>query len=87
MNASLDVRWSDAHWDVNASVFGSEIRDPLAAQPIGTDQFEIVNAPGPTARGGAEALIGRISGPLHALASWSYLDVSECRARSARDVP
>ena len=88
VNASLDVKWSDASWDVNASVFGSEIRDPLEAQPIGTDQFEIVNAPGPRRAAGAEALIGYVSGPLHALASWSYLDVSESVVPGARrDVP
>ena len=62
---------------MNASVFASKIRDPLAAEPVGVDRFELFNAPGPQRAAGAEALIGYISGPLHLLASWSYLDVTE----------
>ncbi|HZF26695.1 MAG TPA: TonB-dependent receptor [Steroidobacteraceae bacterium] len=77
LSASLDIKWTDGGWDVNASVFASKIRDQLAAEPVGPDQFELINAPGPQRAAGAEALIGYISGPLHLLASWSYLDVTE----------
>ncbi|MBV8145498.1 MAG: TonB-dependent receptor [Gammaproteobacteria bacterium] len=75
--ASLDAKWSAHGWDINASVFTSEIRDPLTALPAAADKLEIVNGPGPRRAPGAEALIGYVAGPLHAIASWSYLHATE----------
>lgn len=86
--ASVDAKWSDEGWDINASVFTSEIRGALTAIPVAGNQFEIVNAPGPRRAPGAEALIGYVSGPLHAIASWSYLNVTEEETPGERqDVP
>ena len=75
--ASLDAKWSHEGWDVNASVFTSEIKDALTALPVAGNQLEVVNAPGPRRAPGAEALVGYVIGSLHAIASWSYLDVTE----------
>ncbi len=77
ITASLDAKWSAHGWDVNASVFTSEIRDPLTALPAAGEKLEIINGPGPRRAPGAEALIGYVAGPLHALASWSYLNATE----------
>ena len=77
VTASLDAKWADNGWDVNASVFTSEIRDPLAAQGAPGQRLELVNAPGPRRAPGAEALIRYVTGPLQLIASWSYLDVTE----------
>src|SRR6267143_781057 len=77
VTASLDAKWADNGWDVNASVFTSEIRDPLVAQSAPGQKFELVNAPGPRRAPGAEALIRYVTGPLQVIASWSYLDVTE----------
>jgi len=77
ITASLDAKWSGNGWDVNASVFTSEIRDPLTALPAAGEKLEIINGPGPRLVPGAEALIGYVAGPLHAIASWSYLKATE----------
>ena len=87
-SVSVDAKWSRGVWDLNASVFASRISDPLDARPAGADQFELVNAPGPQRAAGAEALIGYVSGPLHVLASGSYLDVTQSVVEGVRqDVP
>jgi iron complex outermembrane receptor protein len=77
VTASVDGKWSAHGWDINASVFASEIRDPLTALPAPAEKLEIVNGPGPRRAPGAEALIGYIAGPLHAIASWSYVNATE----------
>jgi len=75
--ASLDAKWSARGWDLNLSVFDSEIRDPLTALPSTAEKLEIVNGAGPRRAPGLEALIGYVAGPLHAIASWSYLNATE----------
>lgn len=81
--ASLDAKWADEGWDVNVSVFTSEIRDPLEVLPAG-DKLQLVNAPGPQRAPGAEVLIGYVIGPLHALASWSDIDATTVDANGVR---
>ena len=75
---SLDAKWAEKPWDVNLSVFSSEIRHPLdveaAAQP---GRLELVNNGGPLRSRGAEMLIGFTAGPVHTLANATYLDVTE----------
>jgi iron complex outermembrane receptor protein len=73
---SLDAKWADEGWDVNLSVFNSDIHHPLQLLPLG-NKLELINAPGPQRTPGVEALIGYSIGPLHALASWSYLNATE----------
>jgi outer membrane receptor for ferrienterochelin and colicins len=77
MTASLDAKWADGGWDVNASVFTSEIRDPLEAIGAPGEKLELVNQPGPRRAPGAEALIRYVVGPLQLIASWSHLDATE----------
>jgi iron complex outermembrane receptor protein len=77
LTAALDAKWSAHAWDVNASVFASEIRDPLTALPAAADKFEVINGPGPRRAPGAEALIGYVAGPLHVIASWTWLNATE----------
>jgi iron complex outermembrane receptor protein len=77
LTASLDAKWADGGWDVNASVFTSEIRDPLEAINAPGEKLELVNQPGPRRAPGAEALIRYVAGPIQLIASWSYLDVTE----------
>src|ERR1700733_5912481 len=73
---SVDAKWADEGWDVNLSVFDSEIRDPLEAIPS-ADKWKRQNAPGTQGMPGAEALIGFSRGPMQALASWSYLNATQ----------
>ena len=75
---SLDAKWAQKPWDVNLSLFASEIRHPLdveqAAQP---NRLELVNNEGPLRARGAEVLIGYATESLHILANTTYLDVTE----------
>ena len=85
VTASLDAKWADEGWDVNASLYFAEIRNPLEVRAAGTQQVELVNAPGPWRAPGAEVLIGYVNGPLHLIAAWSYLDVTEIGAAGVRE--
>ena len=86
--ASLDGKWASEGWEVNASVFESEIRSPLQAEIAPDAKFELVNAPGPRRTPGAEVLIHRVAGPLQVIGSWSYLEATEVVAPGLRqDVP
>jgi iron complex outermembrane receptor protein len=82
---SLDAKWAEKPWDVNISVFSSEIRHPLdveaAAQP---GRLELVNNAGPLRSRGAEMLIGFTAGPVHTLANATYLDVTEVNPLGGR---
>lgn len=82
--ASLDAKWADEGWDLNLSLFTSEIRDALEAVAQPGERLELVNAPGRRRAPGAEVLLGYVAGPLHALASWSYIDATETTAAGAR---
>lgn len=77
VTASLDAKWAAGGWDINGSLFTSEIRDPLTALPGVDDKWRIVNAPGARRAPGAEALIGYTTGLLHVIASWSALRATE----------
>jgi outer membrane receptor for ferrienterochelin and colicins len=75
---SLDAKWAEKPWDVNISVFSSEIRHPLdVEQAVQPERLELVNNDGSLRARGAEMLIGFTSGPLHMLANSTYLDVTE----------
>jgi iron complex outermembrane receptor protein len=84
ITASLDAKWAVGGWDVNASIFTSEIRDPLEAVSVTSQTFEIVNAPGSRRAPGAEALIRYVAGPLHLIGSWTYVDATESRVPGER---
>jgi outer membrane receptor for ferrienterochelin and colicins len=72
---SLDGKWARDEWDVNLSVFNSEIRHPL--QAAGSQTIEIVNALSPRRAPGAEMLIHYVVGPLQMIGSWSYINATE----------
>lgn len=81
---ALDLRWQDGNWDLNASVFMSEIRDPLRVIPEPDDRLRIENAPRPWRAPGVEILAGYVDGPLHAIASWSAVHATELDASGRR---
>ena len=51
---SIDAKWTDEGWDVNVSVFNSEIRDALAVQTPDGNKLQLFNAPGPRRAPGAD---------------------------------
>src|SRR5882757_6670979 len=81
---SLDAKWAVQAWDINVSVFNSEIHNPLAAQAVTADKIELVNAPGPRRAPGAEVLIHYVTGPLQMIGSWSYISATEATALGSR---
>jgi outer membrane receptor for ferrienterochelin and colicins len=74
---SLDAKWADEGWDVNASVFNSEIRSLFETKIAPDQKLELVNAPGPWRAPGAEVLIRYVTGPLQLIGSWSYIDATQ----------
>lgn len=73
---SIDAKWADEGWEVNVSVFNSAIRHAFEVLPTG-DKLQLINSTGAQRAPGAEALVGYIVGPLHALASWSYIHATQ----------
>jgi outer membrane receptor for ferrienterochelin and colicins len=85
---SLDAKWADAGWDINLSVFTSEIRDALAVESVPGEKLELVNAPGPRLAPGAELLIHYVAGPLQVIGSYSHIHATEASLSGLRqDAP
>jgi iron complex outermembrane receptor protein len=84
-SASLDAQWAANGWEASLSLFGSEIRHPLATRPATEPgRLEIVNADGPRRAIGSEAFVRYVSGPLQMICSYTYLDVTEAAAGDGR---
>jgi outer membrane receptor for ferrienterochelin and colicins len=84
-SVSVDAKWAVKPWDVNLSVFSSEIRHALDVEPAAQPgRLELVNSEGPLRARGAELLIGYVTGSLHVLANSTYLDVTEAAPLSGR---
>ena len=81
---SLDGKWAVEAWDVNLSVFNSEIHDPLTTQAVSAAKIELRNAPGPRRAPGAEILIHYVTGPLQMIGSWSYINATEATPSGSR---
>ncbi|MBV8805119.1 MAG: TonB-dependent receptor [Sinobacteraceae bacterium] len=79
---SLDAKWAAHEWDVNFSVFNSQINHELLATE--TPTIELINAPGPRRAPGAELLIHYVKGPLQMLGSWSYIDATQPQVDGSR---
>ena len=85
VSSSLDVKWADEGWEINGSVFASEIRDPLVVRSAALPhRLELVNAEGPLRAIGAEFLLHYVTGPLHLMSSSTILDVSEIGLQGER---
>jgi outer membrane receptor for ferrienterochelin and colicins len=82
---SVDGKWSADGWDVNASVFNSEIHSPLETQTAAGQKIELVNAPGSRRAPGAEVLVRYVAGPLQAIGSWSYIDATQATPGGTRE--
>jgi outer membrane receptor for ferrienterochelin and colicins len=81
---SIDAKWSDERWDINASVFDSQIRAALTVQAAPGEKLELVNAPGPRRAPGAEMLVHYVVGPLQIISSWSYINATEAALSGVR---
>jgi outer membrane receptor for ferrienterochelin and colicins len=85
LSSSVDVKWAADGWEINGSIFGSQIRDPLtvrSAPPPG--RLELVNADGPRRVVGAELLLHYVTGELHVIGSSTFLDATEAAPEGGR---
>jgi outer membrane receptor for ferrienterochelin and colicins len=81
---SIDAKWANGGWDVNASAFNSEIQDPLQVLSAPELKLNLGNAPGAWRAPGAEMLIRYMTGPLQVIGSWSYIDATEAEQSGLR---
>ena len=93
---SLDVGGPVGPVEVNATLFASEVRDPVVARESGVgsgpSMLSLENAPGPTRTSGGELLARYVAGPWHATATYTRIratryDVEEGRRVDAPLVP
>ena len=84
-SASLDAQWAANGWEINVSIFGSEIRHPLEVRPASeAGRLELVNGERPRRAIGGEAFLRYVTGPLHVIGSYTFLDVTEAASGGGR---
>ena len=76
----LDVGRSVGAWELNATLFGSKVEDPLFVRPDGSGSLILDNASGPVRTWGTELLARYHSGPIHLTATHVF-------TRSREDEP
>ncbi len=90
-SSSLDVGWSGHGLEVNATLFASEVNDPLMLREAAgrPGSFEVVNAPFPTRTLGSELLARLSVGPMNLIATYTYVRATEAEPSGAgrREVP
>jgi iron complex outermembrane receptor protein len=88
-SVSLDLSWRPRPFDINFSVFGTNVKYPLLVQRAADPaRVDLVNAPGPLRVRGEELLVGIVAGPAHILVNATHLDATEMDpggSRIARD--
>jgi outer membrane receptor for ferrienterochelin and colicins len=88
-SASLDVGREVGEVEVNATIFGSRIRDPLMVRPPGDGTVELFNAAEPTRTWGTD-LLARFHGePFHVTATYTWTRSTEADPEGGprREVP
>ncbi|MFC4314746.1 TonB-dependent receptor plug domain-containing protein [Steroidobacter flavus] len=84
-SASVDMKWAENRWEINGSVFGSRIRDPLVVRSSTVPgRLRLANADGPREVVGAELLVHYNVGDFHVIGSSTYLDATEAAAGGGR---
>jgi outer membrane receptor for ferrienterochelin and colicins len=76
-SASLDVGRALGHLELNGTLFGSLIRDPLMLRAAGPGRVELFNADGPTRTYGTELLARFHEEPFHLTATYTYTRSTE----------
>ena len=89
VGAMLDVGRPIGAWELNATVFGSRVRDPLIVRPDGTGSLTLSNATEPVRTWGTELLARYHSGPIHLTATHVHTRSTEATSDGAgrREVP
>jgi len=79
-SASLDIGRMFGHIEVNGTLFGSEIRDPLLVRRVGDGTVELLNAPEPTRTWGTDLIARFHEEPFHITATWTLTRSTEAVA-------
>ena len=85
----LDVGRSFGGWEMNATLFGSEVDDPLVVRRASAGRLALLNSPEPVRTWGTELLTRLEQGPSHATATYVYTRSQELDPYSSgrREVP
>jgi outer membrane receptor for ferrienterochelin and colicins len=88
-SAMVDVGRELGPWEVNATLFASEIDDALWVRPTGGGKLALSNAPEPVRTRGTELLARYHDGPIHLTATHVYTRSTEPDSDGAgrREVP
>jgi len=89
VNAMLDVGRSVGPWELNATLFGSRVRDALVVTPDGSGSLVLSNARQPVRTWGTELLARYEAGPLHVTGTHVYTHSTEADpdGTARREVP
>lgn len=77
IGAMIDVGRTLGPWEVNATLFGSRVEDPLSVSPDGSGQLVLANASDPVRTWGTELLARLHHGPIHATATHVFTNSTE----------
>jgi outer membrane receptor for ferrienterochelin and colicins len=88
-SGSLDLGRTIGHVELNGTLFGSEVDDPLMLRRIGDGRVELFNAPEPTRTWGTDLLARFHEEPFHLVATYTYTRSTELdpAAGARRAVP
>jgi outer membrane receptor for ferrienterochelin and colicins len=76
-SASLDLGRHIGHVELNGTIFGSEVRDPLMLRRVGDGTVELFNAAEPTRTRGTDLLARFHEEPFHVTATYTYTRSTE----------
>ena len=89
VSAMLDVGRTIGAWELNATLFGSEVRDPLVVTEDGFGGLILANATAPVRTWGTELLARVEQGPIHLTSTYVHTRSTEVDAvgDGRREVP
>ncbi len=76
-SASVDLGRHIGHVELNGTLFGSEVRDPLMLRRVGDGTVELFNASEPTRTWGTDLLARFHEEPFHVTATYTYTRSTE----------
>jgi outer membrane receptor for ferrienterochelin and colicins len=76
-SGSLDLGRTMGHVELNGTLFGSEVHDPLMLRRIGDGRVELFNASEPTRTWGTDLLARLHEEPFHLVATYTYTRSTE----------
>jgi outer membrane receptor for ferrienterochelin and colicins len=88
-SASLDLGRALGPFEVNGTLFGSEVRDPLQLRRVGDGRVELFNASAPTRTWGTDLLLRYHEEPFHVTGTYTFTRSTEPHPEGAarREVP